>query len=145
MELDDLRELFLDENMPLSTRIDAAEAWLQSGPGAALPEEAITVLRAIVADKNNRPDIRLDAVKVAAKFSLPRAGKALGTTDVQRPQKWRCVMNIERRRQLIAAGLCPKPGEPWPEGYLIGANDKFEVPEGEALWPWELESGPEAA
>lgn len=130
--LNQLRAIFTSEEQPPKARIEAAAAWLATAPGAANPEAALWALHTLSEDPALDGAIRVDAAKVAAKFSHAKATGTLPIDENVRREKWRRCFNMNRRVKLITSGVVTGlAGSQWPANWALKPGDQFNCPPGD--------------
>jgi hypothetical protein len=126
-----LREIMLDEDVPLRRRVEAAEQILSFEASIDAVEEAKTFLTKVFDDGEVYVDLRLDALRImrkaeARKVTAPPAIASTGERDpVYRMAQQRA--RNELRETLEAKGLWPAP--PGWDAHIMSPD--WPGPEGE--------------
>ena len=119
--LEALRDIMLDENIPLRRRVGAADSILSFESPSEMTEEAKAFLTEVFEDSETYVDLRLDALKIMRKAearkvtqppTVPIGGGGFFNNPELRSRMRRMAQRkaaYQRRKKLEAAGLWPAP------------------------------------
>jgi hypothetical protein len=126
-----LRDIILNEEVPLASRMIAAEQILTFEAPTDAAEEARRFLESIFEDAENHVATRLEALKVIRKSEARRIAQptvsASPMTEDERVAAWRNELKGQRQTKLIEAGIWPLP-----KGWAADlSSPDFVAPEGD--------------
>jgi hypothetical protein len=126
-----LRNIIVNEENPLASRMTAAEQLLSYEAPTDAAEEARGFLESIFDDAENHVATRLEALKIIRKSEARRIAQptvsASPMTEDERVAAWRNELKGQRQTKLIEAGIWPLP-----KGWAADlSSPDFVPPEGD--------------
>jgi hypothetical protein len=126
-----LSDIILNDEVPLASRMIAAEQLLSYEAPADAAEEAKRFLESIFEDAENHVATRLEALKIIRKSEARRIAQptvsATAMTEDERVAAWRNELKGQRQTRLIEAGIWPLP-KGWADDL---SSPDFVPPEGD--------------